>query len=191
MHCIVGLAGKKRVGKDTCADFLVASHGFVKLSFADPLKETCKLLFRFSDDQLWDRAGAESQKEVVDPRYDKTPRHILQWLGTDCIRRYIGHDFWVRRLTAQIDELPAYTKVVIADVRFQNEVDAILARGGTIIEISREISSKSCFSDRHISETTELNGTAALVNDGDIASLCDKLEDVLRSQAPRSLVQLI
>jgi len=36
---IVGLGYKMRMGKDTVADYMVRRHGFIKMSFADALKE--------------------------------------------------------------------------------------------------------------------------------------------------------
>jgi hypothetical protein len=37
---IIALSGWKRSGKDTVADYLVKTHGFKRLAFADPLKES-------------------------------------------------------------------------------------------------------------------------------------------------------
>jgi hypothetical protein len=36
---LIGLAGYAGSGKDTAADYLVHTHGFIKLAFADPLRE--------------------------------------------------------------------------------------------------------------------------------------------------------
>lgn len=38
MKKIIGISGWKRSGKDTAAEFLIAEHGYKKVSFADPLK---------------------------------------------------------------------------------------------------------------------------------------------------------
>ena len=35
---IIGITGRARSGKDTLAEFLVSDHGFVKLSFAAPIR---------------------------------------------------------------------------------------------------------------------------------------------------------
>ena len=50
---IIGITGKKGVGKDTLADYLVKEHGFVKLSFAKYLKEFLKIMFDW-DDSFYD-----------------------------------------------------------------------------------------------------------------------------------------
>ena len=36
---IIGLSGYAQVGKDTVANYLVENYGFVKVSFADPIRE--------------------------------------------------------------------------------------------------------------------------------------------------------
>ena len=58
---IIGLSGKKRVGKDTVADYLVSKYGFIKYSFADPIKAVAKILFGFSENQLYG-----NNKEEID-----------------------------------------------------------------------------------------------------------------------------
>lgn len=148
MRHIIGLAGCKRVGKDTCADFLVAHHGFLKYSLADPIKEVCKHMFLFDDEQLW---GAE--KDVVDPRYGKSPREVMQRLGTDFVRDWIGDDFWINRMRTWADS--HNRNIVVADVRFQNEVDAIHAMGGHVLLLSRPSLGPSI--DCHKSEACQLN----------------------------------
>ena len=52
MECI-GLLGQKGSGKDTLADYLVNNKGFVKYSFATPVKNISKILFNLSYEQLY------------------------------------------------------------------------------------------------------------------------------------------
>ena len=60
---VCGLAGS---GKDTACDYLVRDHGFMKTSFAAPLKEMAKIAFGFTDEQLY---GPSSKREEEDTRY--------------------------------------------------------------------------------------------------------------------------
>jgi hypothetical protein len=155
---IIGVCGRAGSGKDTVADVLVREHGFVKVSFADPLKRICREVFDFSDEQLW---GSSEKRNVPDRRYQRvpgylTPRYALQRLGTewgrDCYeevwvdyalrvaakllgpamadgRRYRYHPTLGLVVRGDMDPLPS--GVVIPDVRFPNEVVAIreTARG--------------------------------------------------------------
>jgi len=43
-HPLIGLIGRKRAGKDTVADVLVAEYGYTKVAFADPLKRAALAL---------------------------------------------------------------------------------------------------------------------------------------------------
>jgi hypothetical protein len=51
---IIGIHGAAGSGKDSFADWLVANKSYVKLAFADPMKEFVKLLFpAATKDMLW------------------------------------------------------------------------------------------------------------------------------------------
>jgi len=126
---MIGLLGRKHVGKDTVADYLVYKYKYQQLSFARPLKEGVKILFGFSSAQIYGDG-----RDIIDQRYHLTPREILHFMGTEVIRRKFGEDFWIRQ--AINDALPR--KIIISDVRFQNEVDIIKKMGGIVIKLDRE-----------------------------------------------------
>jgi len=50
---IIGFAGKKRSGKDTIANYLVNKYNFRRYAFGGPVKEVCRILFGFDDEQLY------------------------------------------------------------------------------------------------------------------------------------------
>ena len=80
---LIGFMGIKGSGKDTCADLLIQNYGFMKKSFADPLKHACKELFLFTNEQVF---GTQLQKETPDPRwFGCSPRVALQYVGTDLL----------------------------------------------------------------------------------------------------------
>jgi hypothetical protein len=127
---LVGLAGLKHAGKDAAADCLVRHHGFVKHALAAPLKRACKDVFALSDDQV-----DGPRKDLVDPRYDVTPRLIMQRFGTDCVRQ-LAPDAWVHKFR-EWHAACEHPRVVVSDVRFQNEVDAIRELGGRVFLVDR------------------------------------------------------
>jgi hypothetical protein len=65
---ILGLCANAGVGKDTAADYLVKRYGYVKMSMADEMKRFTKLIFGFSDQQLW---GPSQFREAVDERFNE------------------------------------------------------------------------------------------------------------------------
>lgn len=136
---VIGLSGYARSGKDTAADHLVEKYGYTKVSFAAPMKEA---LYRLNPDvrdisnlvwsvkQVVDMAGWEGAKDL-------TPdvRGLLQRFGTEVGREMFGEDFWVNLAMSQI---PDGSKVVVSDVRYPNEANAIKKLGGKVIRIERD-----------------------------------------------------
>ena len=131
---LIGLGYRKRSGKDTIADHLIDQHGFNhKLSWADKLKEGVNAWHG------WDERHSHGHlKEVVDPYWGYSPREAYQKIGTDLIRNQWMQDFWVKAAMRKVEKhRSAGRSVVLADVRFPNEADAILAQGGAVWRIDR------------------------------------------------------
>lgn len=153
---IIGLLGQKHSGKDTCADYLVKYYGFKRFAFGDSVKEVCRILFKFNDEQLYG-----NKKEEIDPRYNITPREAFQKIGTE-FGQYFIHELLPnlnipkRTLwTLALDELDKSQNIIISDVRCKHEIDAIKQRGGIIVKIERN-TIKNEFSE-HSSEQEIFN----------------------------------
>lgn len=129
---LIGLAGPIGSGKTTAANYLVNDYGFRELAFARPLKEACAALFGVHPRNF--EVPALKRTEI--PEWGMTPRHMLQWFGTDVIREHFSEDFLVRRLALDLDKLE-HEFVVVSDVRFDNEAELILERGGSIWKLER------------------------------------------------------
>jgi len=130
---LIGICGKKYAGKDTMADYLVQHYGFQKKSFAGPLKEACRHLFLFSDAQCHN----PRYKDVVDPRWNLSPRQAFQLVGTDWVRNQFHKNFWVERMRYELDAMDKNARIVIPDVRFENEKNVVLEWGGHVCGIDR------------------------------------------------------
>jgi hypothetical protein len=228
---IIGISGLSNSGKDTCADFLVRKHGFVKVSFADPMKRICRDVYGFSFDQMWGRSSARNAPDERLPREHGpyrdgscaccglktsgytlpeaiargkqnpcylTPRFALQQLGSEW-GRVCYSSTWVDYAIGVAKKLDveggySYTNVsglshdwrpgdenwkasvVIPDVRFENEVDAIKTAGGKLIRITRPNAGLSGSAGQHRSETeqtsipdSEFDGV--IVNGGTLTGL--------------------
>lgn len=130
---IIGFTGVAGSGKDTAAIELSKGHTNVDLlAFSKPLKDACAILFGFTEEQLYDPV----QKEVMDPKWERTPRYILQWLGTDILRKHINDNIFLMNMSDRIAKSSADT-IIITDVRFDNEAKLIRSLGGTIVKIVR------------------------------------------------------
>jgi len=175
---LFGIMGKRHSGKDTCVYNVPDA---IRYSFAAPLKESVKQIFELTDHQLNDPI----QKESIDPRYNKSPREILQWFGTDCMRKF-DNDFWIKKFVSFYEkhiESGSTETVIVTDVRFHNEADIIRKLGGVIIEITRpsieHIHNK--VTDLHISEKElELvKSDIVVVNDDTIETLQKQVLGIL------------
>ena len=180
---IVGIVGKKFSGKDTCADFLVDNMNYKKFSFAKGLKQVCQVAFLLSDEQLYD----PSHKEIVDERWGKTPRELMQFVGTDLFRTYFDRNIWLKRLEIDIESFPEIQNIVIPDVRFENEyrfLQEYAQKKGIpcfMIHIERDCKKH----DTHSSENFEwlenyTNSFHEIENNSSFTELYQKIQNILK-----------
>lgn len=135
---IIGLSGYAQVGKDTVANYLVENYGFVKVSFADPIREA---LYKLDPKIRLDELSGVSLANAVDhlgweevKKLSPDARELLQRLGTEVGREMFGKDFWVNQGLLRAKE---HDNVVFADTRFMNEADAIRANDGQVWRITK------------------------------------------------------
>lgn len=130
---IIGFMGLATAGKSTAAHMLAAiAPDLIKVhAFAAPLKEAAKALFLLTPEQLY-----TAKKMEVDPRWGKSPREILQLLGTEFVRNMIMQDFWVTRMELTLQYSP-HPIAIIDDVRFRDEAQLIIDRGGHLVNVDR------------------------------------------------------
>ncbi len=132
---LVGLTGPAGCGKDSVASIMVP-HGFHCYTLAAPLKRGIEAMLGL-DPSVWeDRAS----KEQVIPWLGKSPRQLVQTLGTEWGRHQVHPELWVMLMLRRWDMVRASTspRMVVTDVRFDNEAHAILTAGGTIWRVERE-----------------------------------------------------
>ena len=128
---LIGLIGNKRVGKSTFADYIVDNKGFKTIAFADPIKEGVKIMFDLTEEQV-----NGDLKEVVDKRWGLTPRQFLQTVGTDLCRNTFGQDVWIKRMKMEIEKkMSEKSDIIVSDIRFPNEAEAVKEMGGILIKI--------------------------------------------------------
>lgn len=138
---IIGVVGFIGSGKGTAADILVKKHGFTKLSFADTVKDATAAIFGWQrhlleGDTDESRAWREAKDEWWSERfgYDFSPRLALQMMGTEAGRDVFHPDIWIHSLERKME---MYPNVVIADVRFPNEIAFIQSKGGFVVRVKR------------------------------------------------------
>lgn len=141
----VGIIGRARVGKDTAGAWLVENRGYVRVGFADALKEAALRLNPLVpfDDPIEPSGTAYMRLAhmvhiVGWERAKENPevRRTLQEYGMSI--RDIDPEFWLRTALAKVAEINAAgSPVVITDVRFPNEADSLKRAGFDLVYIER------------------------------------------------------
>jgi hypothetical protein len=140
---IIGVCGLIGAGKDTIADYLVNIHQFRRESFANTLKDAVSAVFGWDRELLEGRTKhSRAWREQVDAWWaerlgmpDLTPRWVLQYWGTEVVRRGFHDDTWIASLENRLRKTT--DDVVISDCRFPNEIAAIKRAGGLVIRVHR------------------------------------------------------
>lgn len=141
---VIGLTGPAGCGKSLVAGLI---PGAVVMQLADPLYTAISAITGIPEPMLRHRPRKEEPIEWL----GKSPRQLLQTLGTDWGRTLVAEDVWLRVAERRLDEWAkaGATTVVIADVRFGNEAEWIRSRGGEVWFVHR-VPDQAC--SPHLSE---------------------------------------
>lgn len=170
---IIGIAGPARSGKNETAKYLQKYHAFYEDSFAAPIRTACMATLGIKTlDEL------DVIKQDPHPLLgNKTPREFMQKMGTEFGRQMIWEPIWVESCLTRCEQ---FNRVVISDVRFENEVRAIQERGGYIIRVDRP--SVRIEQSSHASETMLPPEYVdfEIINDEELKDLYGKIEKIMR-----------
>lgn len=149
----IGICGKAGTGKTVVADHLIKKYNYKRHSIADEVKRIAARLFKMK----------------------KKDRKLLQDIGFKM--REIRPSVWIDFL---IDQIKGKDKIVVDDIRYPNEYQALKKEGFKIIRVvaDREI----C-----IERLSERDGTAAIerLDDESETAMDDvRIENVLDGNLP-------
>ena len=172
---IIGITGRAGSGKSTLAEGLI-QRGFVRVRFVDPLKEMLRAI-GLSDDQVNGHL-----KEIPTAILEgKTPRFAMQTLGTEWGRNLISPTIWItlwRRMIAAQLAAGKY-HIVVDDLRFLNEAEAIRSYNGKIWRVVRDVPA-----GQHLSETEMqlIDEDTIIANTSTIGALWETADHLIRSK---------
>lgn len=169
---LFGIAGAAGAGKDTVATLLSRHGNYYHYAFAKPLKEALAVL------GIKEPAN-RADKELNLPGKAYSYRTAAQRLGTEWART-LDENFWGNLAETFIE---THDKVVISDVRFENEAAMIRNRGGTIIHVVGRATTVQGENATHASERPILvkDGDIVLDNSRGIHELVYKVLEILRN----------
>lgn len=180
---VVGFTGKARSGKDTAAAILAGQTGGLVLSMAGTMKRMLLPLlealappgierFKHVHGQI---AGELKEQPIA--AIGKSPRELLQTLGTEWGRHLIREDLWIivqRHLIGRASSV--HNVVIIPDVRYDNEAELC----DRIYQISRDDVPEVAEHTSEAGLNPELI-TAIISNNGTVDDLRKKISSVAQS----------
>jgi len=112
-------------------------------------------------------------------------RELLQKLGTEAMRDGLHEDVWVNALFADYrgPKMSEYnpSNWIITDMRFPNELEAVVERKGITIRVNRNNGTRAIDINPHPSETSldDAKFDYEIINDGSIDDLIEKVRQIL------------
>lgn len=178
MKRLIMICGAKGVGKDTVAKYFINNHGYERLAFADKLKDVCSLLFDI-DREIFDDPILK-EKEIIG--WEKSPRRIMQFIGTEIFQEkinelfpFLNKCFWAIDIKKKIINSKS-DNFVISDLRFIHELEIFSDMKPFIIKVVNNKQNDSL----HTSELEYNNIIHNIIvhNDGDVDELYEKLKNI-------------
>lgn len=175
---IIGITGFARSGKDTIGQYLVENKGFVRVAFADAVRDAVYTLnpdVYSEEENTW-----ETVQYIVDTiGWDRAKteygeiRRLLQVMGTEVGRMLFGPNVWVNIADKKMLDADDY---VITDVRFENEAEFVRSLGGIVVRVTR---SGVEAINKHSSEMIDFDWDFEIENDGTIEELYAQIDNLL------------
>ena len=197
---IIGINGKIGSGKDTIGEIIQGlcltnkNQIFEIKKFAGKLKQIGSLLTSIPVEKFEDQ---EFKKLPMGLEWEMTYREFLQKLGTEAMREGLHTNVWVNALFADYirndDKLiriteenleewqeGEYPNWIITDMRFPNEMEAVIEREGVTIRVVRP----GTVVGNHPSEVAldDAKFDYEILNDGSIEDLVQKVREILTKE---------
>ena len=208
---IIGINGKIGAGKDTVGTIIQGllytnkdQSSEIK-KFAGKMKQIASILTGISVEKFEDQEFKECFLDVewgtiqdiplnsIPPFADMqfnvmmTVREFLQKLGTEAMRDGLHTNVWVNGLhenvwvNALFADYKKKSNWIITDMRFPNEMEAVVKRHGITIRVTRPVKKSKNTPKLHSSETAldKAKFDYEIINDGSMEKLVKKVRKIL------------
>lgn len=199
---IIGISGRMGHGKNTVGDIIeklcLTNNGptFEQKSFAGKLKQIASILTGIPVEKFEDQ---EFKKNLLDVQWGTVQeiplnsippfadmqfnvmmsvREFLQKLGTEAMRNGLHTNVWVNALFSDVS---SEDNIIITDMRFINEMEAVVKRNGITIRVTRPVKKSKNTARLHPSETSldKAKFDYEIINDGTMEELVKKVREIL------------
>lgn len=166
---VIGICGGKGQGKDTVAQHLRTRFSMRQIAFADPMKAALAVMFNVPEHIFHE---PDLKEKPLPELLGRTPRYLMVTLGTEWGRDLVHPELWTTLLSRRLDlAVGERMSVVVSDVRFDNEAQIILDRGGELWQVTGRTSQYG--TTDHRSEVGVDPGyvTRTIINNADLHTL--------------------
>lgn len=174
---LVALAAHAPGSGKTSIALVLEEEGFVRLPFAEPVKQMAVALLQglgMEPEQIHNHLYID--RATLIPVLEVSGRRLLQTLGTEWGRQQIHSEIWVKHWQKRAEICRAAgQRIVVDDIRFPNEADAIRQLGGQVWLVERPGVS---YRGRHASEgglSTYAGFSRFLINGDTLLALREKV----------------
>ncbi|NYT76527.1 hypothetical protein H0A71_05950 [Alcaligenaceae bacterium] len=189
-YLILGLTGRAGAGKDTAADILCDAYQFYRFAFADPVRAEITNAFGI-DPTIFHGSAKERKIEAlaiercsdrvftttmakhgVSFSAPRSPREIMRWWGTE-YRRVQQPHYWTRIASDTLHEAlrRGFRRIVITDLRFDNEAAFVRYNGGVIWKVTRVLAEQSPANHQSEREVDQITPDVTINNNRSMTSL--------------------
>jgi hypothetical protein len=210
---IIGISGRMGHGKNTVGNIIeklcLTNNGpkFEQKAFAGKLKQIASILTGIPVEKFEDQEFKKSFLNVewgtvqdiplnlIPPFADMqfnvmmSVREFIQKLGTEAMRNGLHTNVWVNALFSDISPKD---NIIITDMRFPNEMEAVVKRNGITIKVVKDcfecggigyhkMSCSKQYKKEHSSETSldKAKFNYEIINDAGIPELIEKVRKIL------------
>jgi hypothetical protein len=179
MAQLIGLYSPAPQSGKTFTASVLEQSGYKAMSFAEPIKKMAtELIVSFGYPKEQAVRFVWASKEETIPAIKTTARHILQTLGTEWGRNCIGGEIWLdcmmSRVASHLKE--SDSKIIIDDVRFQNEAELVKKMGGEMWMIVRPSAQRNTTHESEGALDKWESFDQVIINDGTIADFRAKID---------------
>jgi hypothetical protein len=191
MSLVLAFGGPAEHGKSTSAkiaeDYFISVGWRIKvISFADRLKEVCKIIFRLTDRDL----NNTICKSTMRAHLGTTPREIMQKFGTEVCRDGISRHLpviadktiWTWNMEKDIEEITQENVadvIIIPDLRFPDELSMLRQFNLIFINVTRPGLKSPAMNHSSEEGLLACKPDFNLLNDGTLDELKEKLHAIL------------